>query len=85
MTDEVMELADIPAEYEYVKNLRCKRCGGRVDAARAGSEPGEPGNPLGRMHDIWNITCSSCGDTRQLVFSVPNTLATMLGTLGSEP
>jgi hypothetical protein len=65
---EIIELADVPAEYKYVQELKCTGCGRRVTANRKGSSPG----PGGRMHDFWDISCSNCNTTKSIILSVPS-------------
>jgi len=75
MAKKIVELANVHAEYEYVKNIRCKKCGGEVNAERQGG-----GMPVGegqnlRMHDDWTITCRKCKKKEEITLSVPSPLA----------
>ncbi|HOD79922.1 MAG: hypothetical protein BWX88_02794 [Planctomycetes bacterium ADurb.Bin126] len=67
MSDEVIQLPNIPAEYHYIQRLACEKCGQSVEGNRLGSSP----SPDGRMHDTWDVTCTGCGATKRIVLSVP--------------
>ena len=64
---EIIELPNIPAEYHYIQRLSCHKCGQGIEGNRRGSQP----SPDGRMHDTWDVTCTSCGAKKTLVLSVP--------------
>lgn len=74
---EILRLADVAAEYTYLRQVKCHTCGGSTLHSRTGSEHQ---NDLtfqggkwagGTMHDFWTITCQRCGTVRQLTLAVP--------------
>lgn len=75
---EFVKLANVSAEYEYVNQNRCCRCGGFYNPVRRGSAAQDDFvyAPDGRvlsasMHDFWILTCRQCGAVRRLTISVP--------------
>ena len=75
---EFVKLANVSAEYEYVNQNRCRRCGGFYKPVRQGSAAQNDFvyAPDGRllsasMHDFWILTCLQCGAVRHLTISVP--------------
>ena len=65
---KAVELPNIFAEYVYMKRLCCDGCGHPVEGDRQGSKH----SPDGRMHDIWDTLCTNCGESRQIILSVPS-------------
>jgi hypothetical protein len=76
MAEEIIQLPNVPAEYHYVQRQSCASCGQPVQGNRLGSRPSDDG----RMHDIWDLTCTKCGATRRVVLSVP--MVDIFGMLG---
>jgi|HubBroStandDraft_6_1064221.scaffolds.fasta_scaffold172665_3 hypothetical protein len=74
---EILRLADVAAEYAYLRQAKCHSCGGSTLHARTGSEHQndltfQAGKWVGgTMHDFWTITCRRCGSVRQLTLAVP--------------
>jgi RNase P subunit RPR2 len=63
---EVIELPNIPSEYEYIRRLFCGRCGGQLVGRRVRSR-----NKKDRMHDYWNLECRVCKRRKKVILSVP--------------
>lgn len=64
---EVILLPSVPSEYAYVRKLSCQECGEEVQADRRGSSPASDG----RMHDFWQIRCTRCAFSKNIILSVP--------------
>ena len=70
---EFVRLANIPAEYEYVNQCRCRKCGGFYKPVRQGSahqddcvDPPDGRQPSPYMHDFWILTCERCAARRRV-------------------
>jgi hypothetical protein len=74
---EIVRLANTSSEYEYVKRVKCRACGGATSSYRRGSETAKSFSyeggcfRRGTMHDFWVFTCKSCKLKRELAFEVP--------------
>lgn len=62
------EFPNIPAEYHYLKQLKCPKCGQTAEANRRGSQPDFEKR---RMEDLWEVHCPACPWRMEITMSVP--------------
>jgi len=62
------EFPNIPAEYHYLQNLKCPKCGQTVKADRRGSRPNLDKR---RMEDRWEAQCPACPWRMEMTMAVP--------------